>query len=279
MASPVKLVDREVTRIEYRDVSRSVDRDAIRQMIEQVVGEVQDQRRRPNGRREGAAGAVPRRTPSASRSADHRPRGGGDPTSRPRRAVARQPAVKQAERSPDRAAASAAQRHVRSSQELARRDEARRRARQRREEAQRAAEHAKDEARVANELPAPVSGEQVSTAALEAEIMGIAERIEERAGDLLVDKERRDRRREHLEGRLGLRCAPQSAAAGSRSLAGTYAAASLAEETAARRVPAESDGPMERPFGTPKLRPRVRVRLRKDESEDNFSENNDDLYV
>ena len=130
-------------------------------------------------------------------------------------------------------------------------------------------------------------------AEMRREITRDAARIDAAAYDLLVDKERRDRRREYLEGGLGLR--PGGAASlqanlppsgeCSRSLADIYTEMATEDDAAdpALRPPTRTqprglprDEPPPEPFGTPRLRPRIRVRARRDPRE---AEEDDELWA
>ena len=156
----------------------------------------------------------------------------------------------------------------------------------------RASQHAQH-VRAAVVQPPPPSAPSPSQLAAEMtdEISRRAERLDATAADLLVDKEQRDRRREYLEGRLGLRNAdggpPPPPAGCSRQLADIYTELASEEEdalvtgaVAAER--ARPRAPMRQanarnhvghtlppePFGTPRMRPRMRVRTRKQQQEE-----------
>ena len=290
-AGPIKLVDREVTRIVDKETTRVVDHDAIRALIAEVAMDVRDGRRREGRRQERSPQRRDERRGSPGRRHHPRGRGGGDDDVRRRDGLpqrSRPPRERAPHRSPPRSPSQQLRAEIASG-------------------ATTLVTHA-DGLLLSQQLESEAAGVGVgvgigvrggfggggggfpaarwaspTTTAPSPMAHPLAAHSPEqqaidRAHELMVRQERRDRRRAALEARLGLptgqdagsssppsRLPPRGPAGGSRALASLYAEMAIEDDGPEPQalqppLPPLPDGTASSPFGTPHLRPRVRVR-------------------
>lgn len=315
-ASPIKLVDREVTRIVDKETTRLVDHEAIRALIEEVAMDVRDGRRRERRRQERS----PQRH-GGERRGIFEPRGGGERDRRSSPGGRRPPRERRGGREglgrghdhrlddlPSRSRPPRERTQQRSlttpattchQQQLQQQQSPPRSPSQQLEDeiahgATALVAHADalipgdvDGGATTPYARSPVARSPVARAPVERTGEQMAH---DRSQDMLARKERRDRRRTALEARLGLpsghggafatspRSRPPTCASpqklelvgadptgGSRALASLYAEMAVEEEEEEAPdgqppPPRSPNGTPNSPFGTPHLRPRVRVR-------------------